>query len=371
VLSLDRTGGATLQNHIIHMPLTAFRPGRNRVEIEAQLPSKSDQECDTLASIGAKERFLMLGTSTLILPRLARIAQFPALSASFVGGFRITQSEAPELVLPHATPAILAAAATMIANAAVETGQPISPRVTRERPKGEGAPALVIAPAADLTDPMLLAGGIDPKVLARAWPAGKPARSSDTTGAISGSARPAEPTDAGDRDAERLDAWGEHVDSDGGFYGPASTALAWLGGVLTITLRAAGILSAPVDRVSITADTSFVMAQGMLDGTALTLVTAPDETALMNGAAMITEPAFVYRLTGRAASLGDADEGVDVVSAAETRFFPTQPFSMENTRLIAAGWLSNHASWYIGAVLLMVALLGGSTYASLRLSRRP
>ena len=104
VLGLDRSGGATLQNHIVHMPLTAFRPGRNHIEIEAQVPSQADGECDTLASIGAKERFLILGTSTLTLPRLARIAQFPGLSASFVGDFRVTRSSEPQLYFPRATP---------------------------------------------------------------------------------------------------------------------------------------------------------------------------------------------------------------------------------------------------------------------------
>ena len=54
----------------------------------------------------------------------------------------------------------------------------------------------------------------------------------------------------------------------------------------------------------------------------------------------------------------------------DTHFFPTQPFSVENYRLIAAGWLSNHAAWYIGAVLLMTLLLGGSTWAALHFSRR-
>ena len=70
-------------------------------------------------------------------------------------------------------------------------------------------------------------------------------------------------------------------------------------------------------------------------------------------------------------SLNELDDGLDTVPTRDAQYFPTQPFSVENYRLIAAGWLSNHAAWYIGAVLLMTLILGGSTWAALGLSRRP
>jgi hypothetical protein len=366
ILSLDRSGGATFQNHVVHMPLTAFRPGRNHVELEAQLPAKADEECDTLASIGAKERFLILGTSTLTLPRLARIAQFPGLSASFVGGFRVTQAGQPQVYFPRPTPDMLSAAATLLVNSAGQTGQPTDARVVRERPKEGSEPTLVVAAAADIPGALLAAGGLDPKAVGKAW--SHPARHHDETGAV-GEPETREAPAGDEQDAARLDAWGERIDPESGWLGPATGAAEWLRGLATSSLRAAGLIASPPTRVTITPDTSFVITQGLLDGSALTLVTAPDEAMTASGTAAITAPEQLSRLGGKAASLTEDEADADIVLTRDTRFFPTQPFSVENYRLIAAGWLSNHAAWYIGAVLVIALLLGSSTFAALRFSR--
>ena len=364
VLKLDRPGGAALQNLIVHMPLHTFRPGRNRVDIEAQLPAKTDEECDTLTSIGAKERFLVLGSSTLTLPRLARIAQFPGLSASFVGGFRVARAKAPTVYMPRATPDMAAMAATLLANAAAQTGLPTGARLARERPTEEDGSTLVIGTAADIPGALLAAGGLDPSAVEKAWrsgvtPAAKPA---DVTGAFD---PPASQDDAG-----RLDAWGDSVEESGGLAGTAASSWAWLSRMANELLVAAGIVERPPNKVSINADTGFVVSQGFLGATPVTLAVGPSDEAMRAGIEALTRPSQLSVLDGRAAAFSEDSDGAQMVAAQDTRFFRTQPFSIDNTRLIAAGWLSGHAGWYIGAVLIVIFFLGASTWGALAFSRK-
>ena len=57
---LPKSNGDVFTQAPIPLPLSALRPGLNRVEIEAQVPTESDVACDPLASIGGTNRFLFL-----------------------------------------------------------------------------------------------------------------------------------------------------------------------------------------------------------------------------------------------------------------------------------------------------------------------
>ena len=363
-LELDRPGGAVLQAQAIHMPLDAFRPGRNRVAMEVQLPVRSDEDgCDTLASINAKERFLLLGTSTLSFPPLARVAQFPSLSAAFAGNFRVTPSAPGQLFLPRPAAGSISAAATLLANAAVGTGAPSGTVVSLGMPQDGGVPALVVGAAADVSAPWLSATGIDGRAFAAAWPAGVTERPSATGGSPDAASGAHATSDVG-----RLDAWGQRVGDQTGWLGPAARQLSWLGSLAAGSLRSTGLIDYPDRPVTVDEGTTVIVAQGMHGSVPLTLVAAPDDEGLARGAATLTDPARIGTLAGRAAWLGDT-EGTDLAPARRQAFFRTQPFSLGNDRLVAAGWLSSHAGWYIGAALLVVMLLGASTWAALTFSR--
>jgi cellulose synthase operon protein B len=358
-LALDRAGGAALQGQIIHMPLGAFRPGRNHIEIEAQLPTRADQACDTLAAIDAKERFLILGASTLTIPTLARIARFPNLSATFVNGFRITPDAAVNVYLPHMTPGSIAAAGTLLANVAVRTGAPIGASILSGQPSDDDGSTIVFGVASDLPAGLLQKVGID-AASAATW---SELKHGDVTGAI------AAPNSNGRNrtDLQRLDAWGEDTRGTDHWFGPA---LQWAARASMRSLRAAGLVDYPDAAYTITPDTSFIVGQGMSGDTKLTLFAAPDEAALVAGARAITDAAQLAKIDGRAAALDNAGAGLDLVPARDPMFFSTASFAFGNERLIAAGWLSNHAGYYIGTVLFVAVLLGVSTWATLKFSRR-
>jgi hypothetical protein len=355
--ALDRTGGAALRGEVIHMSLESFHPGRNHLEIEAQLRAPADEACEPLAVINAEERFLILGTSAISIPNLARIARFPSLAATFTDGFRVTGEAPAKLYLPNPTPGAIAAAATLLANVALGAGAPTSVRVLGGQPNGDGGAAIVIAMAADLPSPLLAAAGIDAASVADLWGTGL--RPGEATGAADGLDR----DDRNGSDRQRLDAWGERIGDPNGW---RASAFGWA----ERSLRAAGLLRFADPPYSVTPDTGFVAAQGMLGDTALTILTAPDEPALIRGIAAITDPTQLAKIDGRAVALDATGGGLDLVAAREPTFFWTQSYGLGNDRLVAAGWLSNHAGWYIGAALIIVILLGASTWACLTYSRR-
>ena len=60
-----------------------MKPGLNRIEIAAELPKPEDASC--AASMPEPPRFLLLDTSSLTLPGIARIARSPDLAATAMG----------------------------------------------------------------------------------------------------------------------------------------------------------------------------------------------------------------------------------------------------------------------------------------------
>ena len=362
-LDFNRSGGAVLQGQVIHMPLDAFRPGRNRIELEGQLTTKADDNCDTLNSIGAKERFLLLGTSTLSLPPLARIAQFPGLSAALAGNLRITPSIPSRVFIPRATDGSVSAAATLLVNAALSTGVPTGAVFSRGTPQAGQEPAIVVGSPADMPGQVLDAVGLDGPAVAVVWRSG--VRTPPGAAKVDGPR-----VERLSSDMARLDAWGDRVEETRGWLGTSDSWIAPLENKVLGSLRSAGLVGYPDQAVEVNADTNFVFAQGLLDDTPITLITARDDKLLYAGMATLTEPGRLDSLDGRAATLDDGATGINIVPARDTSFYRTQAFSFLNDRLVAAGWVSKHAGWYIAAVLIGAAALGFSTFSMLHSGRR-
>jgi cellulose synthase operon protein B len=356
-LALDRLGGAVLKGQIIHMPLGAFRPGRNHIEIEAQLPTLADQTCDTLTAIDAKERFLILGTSTLTFPDLARISTFPNLSATFVNGFRTARNIPVNVYLPRPTAGARGAAGTLLANVAIHTGAAIDATILQGQPRGSAA-AVVVSVASDLPTGFLQSAGVDP-TSADAWSAAKGVGVAESIAAPS-------PTAQNRSDLQPLDTWGKDTLQTSSWLG---SAVEWFERVSLRSLRSAGLIDYPDPPYSITSDTRFMISQAMLADTKVTLIAAPDEPALIAGAIAITDTAQLGHIDGRLAALDSAGTGLDLAPTRHPIFVSTAPFTFSNERLIAAGWLSSHAGYYIAAVLFVSILLGALTCVSLKFSR--
>ncbi|WP_167350820.1 cellulose biosynthesis cyclic di-GMP-binding regulatory protein BcsB, partial [Methylobacterium variabile] len=65
---LPYSRGEVFSDNAIPLPLSLWRPGLNRVEISAQLPTAADRTCDTLAPGTKRARFLFLDRTRLDIP---------------------------------------------------------------------------------------------------------------------------------------------------------------------------------------------------------------------------------------------------------------------------------------------------------------
>ena len=79
----SRNGG--IFRHLpIRVTMRHFRPGPNRIDIEAVLMTQADKICAPGASASHEPRFALFDSSELRVPRFARMAQLPNLAALFL-----------------------------------------------------------------------------------------------------------------------------------------------------------------------------------------------------------------------------------------------------------------------------------------------
>lgn len=114
---------------------------------------------------------------------------------------------------------------------------------------------------------------------------------------------------------------------------------------------------------------AMVMSQANLSGDesgVWTLVTAPTSAALMETMACAVDPRVWAQVRGRIAALDPSEAQIAALRASELNFVSTQPFSVQNARLIAAGWFSINRWTYAGIILFVAFLLGSSTFWLMR-----
>jgi hypothetical protein len=409
-LRLPRASGEVYQHNEVPLPLGSMKPGLNRIEIAAELPKPEDASCAASAAAPEPPRFLLLDSSSLTLPGIARIARSPDLAATAMGAFPLNGARKPTaLVVPAPDKATLSAAATLVARLAGASGRVTDYSLTPAPPAtGEGS-ALVVGVAADLPPKLLEAIGLSKDALAAAWgqlPASSGDRSEDSpqaparkalTGAAlrrdrplscenaPSSARPRmvsslDPAPAVDRapvnaiPAKGLEPesslnaqWNERVGDTltartlRGFDNTLEWAsLRYRDGVGLFTRR----FVAPQASSVLTKRSSLAIAQANFDSSpdgVVTLVTAPNGPALLAAATCLVDPGVWQNLNGRIAALDASDGSIQSVPAEHASFIVTAPLSPANARLIAAGWLSLNSDVYVSSAFVLVLLLAGST----------
>jgi cellulose synthase operon protein B len=155
-LNLLKASGEVFRDNPLPLPLGFLKPGLNRIEIEAHVPTSQDADCDPLASLRAAKRFLFLDETEIELPPIARIARMPDLAVTASGGFPYAGSKGrPKLYMPSLDTDAVGAAATIVAHFAIAAGRPIDFEIV-DTPPGEGqGPTLAVAPL-DAFDAALL-----------------------------------------------------------------------------------------------------------------------------------------------------------------------------------------------------------------------
>lgn len=408
-LGLVKAAGDVFEDNPLPLPLGFLRPGLNRIEIEAHVPTNDDADCDPLGAIHAAKRFLFLDSTEIEMPAIARVARMPDLAVTASGGFPFAGAERPKLFMPALDQKAIGAAATIVAHLAIAAGRPIDFEIVGAPPGAGKGPTLAVAPL-DALDPALLrrlgmpADGLraawkpqlaaeknapsdavlspsetanrNRLVLQRNFPmacyASRPMRSRnaseevDDTPVASIAARRPQSSDARDL----FEEWEAKLRGGGRWSFDIAGWLRRTGdwGVAKFADAASWMRSGSVRAVaegrSASARTLLAMGQNILGDSGedvWTVVTAPNSAALAEAAACLVDPRVSRQISGRLSTLDMAEAKVSVAPAESSRFIVTQPLSIGNLRLIAAGWMSLHSLAYVLSTLVIAGLLAVST----------
>jgi hypothetical protein len=114
---------------------------------------------------------------------------------------------------------------------------------------------------------------------------------------------------------------------------------------------------------------ALLVAQGPREGdpdSVVTIISSPNAATLRSSVTCLIGPSVWSRLSGRLSVL-DASTGAVANSEAETtRYVATQEFSIDNQRLMIAGWLSLNPAIFILIAFLLALPLAATTHFLVR-----
>lgn len=146
-LPMRDTDGEVFEDRRIELPMRAFRPGRNQIEILAELEKSSDQTCVYSDRDETAPRFILLENTEIRVPHLARISRLPDLSVFAGTAYPYRNDERLNIYAVHADSRTLSAALTMMSKMSIASGAPLNTQVLLGRPdNSDRENKLVIAP---------------------------------------------------------------------------------------------------------------------------------------------------------------------------------------------------------------------------------
>lgn len=334
---ITSTSGGILRHLPIRVTMRHFKPGANRVEIEAVLMAKSDAACVPGGLAPAQPRFALFNSSELHMPDFARIAQLPNLSAVAGTGFPYGPDRQPiSLFLDRADGQTLSVAATFLGKLAVAAGRPMVVSAESSSVRiGEGN-AIFIGAISQIP-PMALERTHVADAARNAW------------------GNREAPLANGADNSEAIDQWRDRV-SGGSWIGQVSVFEDWMKQTFDISFGSLQFLPTDEEDTLPPNSTSFLVAQGLSpEGSGTwTVLAAPSDGDLRGGMDFLSDEQSWTRLDGRVVLFDKVKKSVLALPAMRTQLVETQPFSLSNYRLIAANWLSTN-------ILSYAALFGGSS----------
>lgn len=352
--------GEVADDRRIEVPLGVFRPGLNEIRLEAAVAAPEDAACDPRRQISGAARFLILDSSTVTVPRIARMAKVPDLSGTIADGRTAAGPDRPVRIALAATdPDTLSAAGTLYARMAVAADRLVIPEIVDAFGPADLAGAVLVGAAPAVTPSVWAAAGLTAPAAGHPWAAAGPS--------VGAAAPSVAPTDA----APLLDAWRARLREDDGF---GAAFRRRIEDAVDGAQAAAGF-GAPVPASAVPPTATVLLAQGLTDGSddPVTLVTAGDPAALRVGVERLTDPALWTALSGRMAIIEAGSDTPRIVAADRTRLVVTAAIDAGNLRLVTAAWLSAHSGIYAVLLLGAATLFGLATFAKVRRSgvRRP
>ena len=373
-------GGEIFSDRRLELPLSAFRPGRNRLEIEASLPAAEDAVCDPQTQIDAGKRFLFVDHGEIEFPAFARATRLPDLGATAAGVLSLVDEKSrPAVWAPHPDQATLSALATVLTRIAVAEARVDVPTIAYRLPPSDLPSAWIFGAWPDL--PATAGGmvGLETVALREVWSRrATPDRVSEADLPLDPLMRRAatlrtaaleeefdtiatgslqfRPTTGGSKN-DLVDQWRRSMENP---WSPMGFARA----LESRVMRGLGPLvgAEPPAPFAPRASTGIVVAQAVSPGGGIwTLTTAATAAALLEGAATLTEGERWSDLTGDVAAWDRTDEKLEIGTGKSRDVFATAALSPGNLRLIAAGWIGDHAFAFALALLLACVAIGFTT----------
>ncbi|MDE2017607.1 MAG: cellulose biosynthesis cyclic di-GMP-binding regulatory protein BcsB [Hyphomicrobiales bacterium] len=360
-LSMANPSGALFKRRELPIPLGAFEPGFNRVEIEAQAPAASDAACDVRATLKAARRFALFGTTTVALPATARIAHLPDLGATAVAMFPYQRRGGVSLVLARRDPATIGAAATFLAREATTMGRIVSASTAPAQAPTPAGDAIFFGALGELPPQVAARLGVDAAAARAAWAKARSDAAEKRAEAV------AAPTDAAPADI--ADRWARKVDHGALGFDPLGAAWRWEDRYVGLRGADFALSRRPSPAFAPGPGQSLVLAQGQAPaggGATWTLVTGPSAPALARDLAALTSPSLWSRVHGAIVAFDPAKRRVTEAPGTAGYFVGDPLSSVGNLRRIAAGWLSSNLDAYAFLMLVGAMALGFATSAVVR-----
>ena len=346
-MPLGNRGGGILHRIPLSVTMRHLHAGVNEVRLEGIIEAASDATCAP-GTADARPRFALFDTSSLVIPRFARIGRLPDLAATTQRGFPYARATQPlTLVLGDETAETRSAAATLLAKLAQKNGR-VLPFELSAAP-APGANAILVGAVNRLSPEALTIVALDPAARSDWSGVGLGPDDGDVGGNGGTGLAPGEPlTLDGWRSALARGTWLQPIDAAGAFLRDNAPQLPWSHGG-----------EAPFRPAS---DTTLVLASAQAPGGGTwTVLTAPNPALLVAGTTALVAEATWSDIGGRLAALQSGSLVPYVLQPAETTLVVTRPWSFANTRLIAANLMSNNAAVFSTALLLACILLGFAT----------
>lgn len=353
---ITNAGGAILRKLPVSVTMRHFRPGANKIALEAVLMTAADATCTPGATGKQDSRFVLFDTSAFEMPRFARMAQLPNLARTGGTGFPYNRSATPVPVMVDTTEvASLSTAATILGKMSLAAGRPfaIEP-ITSLQAIGE-RDALFVGSI----------GRFQPEVLTQVG------LTADSR--VSWGQETSLPIDArAGQTTVTLDKWRDQL-SGTGWRAQLSNFSEWLNSKFDISFDTLRLTPRAAEPITPPADATFVVAQrpGPDERHIWTLITAPTADALWQGAEGLVQTEQWNKVDGEMTLYNATGDTTATRDVSTYEFRETQPFSLANYRLIFANWLSGNVLSYAAGLFVMCMLLGIATATLLKnLGRR-
>ena len=332
------TGGQTFRDQRIELPLRAFRPGANRVELLAELPTAADAACRPAERQEDKPRFVLLEESRIEIPALARIGRLPDLSAFAGAAYPYADGKPFTLQVESQDARELSAALTTLARLSLAAGKPLSAKLAVGEPDALPTGNVLAVTLAGRTSAENTQPAIDPQVTSATGHAGE----IFSTGS--------------EKLIQAFETDASHVEDR-----PVSAlAQAWIGRItdrfnswLRYQDAPESALPAPEDRL-----VSISQSEAQ-DGRAIvTRIEAGSPDALARGFAALIRPDTWSRLSGGTAVIAADGLTLSTHSPATTFIHEMSDWSFGNLRRLAASWFSDNFQAYVALVFVLMGAFG-------------